>query len=306
MSLDRAIKEFLRYIATAKGLSKYTLRNYRSYLERFASWAKDNQINKVEQISREDVEQWQFELGQRENIGRKTQNYYLIALRSLLKYLNGREVTALSSDKITLAKTPQRQIDFLQGDEVERLLSSVETKSLANWRDKAIISLLFSSGLRLSELSQLKKTALNLERGESSVRGKGGKVRPIFMSTQTQAALKSYLDRRTDTNPHLFIRHFKDKEKDSQAKNHLSDRSIQRLIRHYALKAGLTKLVTPHKLRHTFATDLLRNGADLRSVQALLGHSSITTTQIYTHVTDQSLKEIHQKFHGQAKKDSSA
>jgi len=245
----------------------------------------------------EDVNEYQLWLHtDQSGRGQKTINYYLIALRALLKYLISRDVEVVSPEKVTLSKTPGRQVSFLENDEVERLRQAIPTDSLNGLRDKAIVSVLYATGLRLSEIVGLKRNQVSLVSGEFSVRGKGGKVRPVFLTEVAQDDLATYVESRSDTNPFVFIRHYKNPEHDSR-KEPLTGRSIQRALAHYARAAGITKPMSPHKLRHSFATDLLRNGADLRSVQALLGHSSITTTQVYTHITDKSLKEIHSRFH---------
>ena len=300
MTIKRAVKDYLRYLETARGASTYTVKSYRHYLNHFLAWAENNNIEQIEKMSSEDIIDYQLTLLEGDTLrrSRATVNYYLIALRSLLKYLIGRDLTVLPPEKIVLSKVPARQVNFLERDEIQRLIESAGNHSLSGRRNRAIIAVLFSSGLRISELTTLKRQQVNLATGEFSVRGKGSKVRPGFLSDEALEALGGYLDERGDTNPYLFIRHHKDSQLDS-SKTPLSHRTVQRLIGLSALKAGLTQSVSPHQIRHSFATDLLRNGADLRSVQALLGHSSITTTQIYTHVTDRSLKEVHKKFHNQ-------
>jgi len=300
MTIKRAVKDYLRYLETARGASTYTVKSYRHYLNHFLAWAENNNIEQIEKMSSEDIIDYQLTLLEGDTLrrSRATVNYYLIALRSLLKYLIGRDLTVLPPEKIVLSKVPARQVNFLERDEIQRLIESAGDHSLSGRRNRAIIAVLFSSGLRISELTTLKRQQVNLATGEFSVRGKGSKVRPGFLSDEALEALGGYLDERGDTNPYLFIRHHKDSQLDS-SKTPLSHRTVQRLIGLSALKAGLTQSVSPHQIRHSFATDLLRNGADLRSVQALLGHSSITTTQIYTHVTDRSLKEVHKKFHNQ-------
>ncbi len=300
MKTSRAIKEFLRFCKTAKGFSPHTLRNYTHYLSVFEDWLNANGIEKIEDLSSEDVLEFQISLQEdspEKTRNQKTLNYYLIAVRSLLKYLLGRDLAVLPPEKITLAKVPERQIHFLEPEEMETLLNAGSETGLNALRDQAVMQVLYSSGLRVSELVALKIAQINLERGEFSVRGKGGKVRPVFLSDEAQSALTQYLNARHDGNPSAFIRHFKNPKLDDKQKLPLTIRSIQRILRQRARLAGVVKPVTPHKMRHSFATTLLRNGADLRSVQALLGHSSVTTTQIYTHVTDKGLKEIHQRFH---------
>lgn len=297
MTIARAIKEYLRFLAVSKGMAKRTLITYEAYLDVFADWAAQNKLSNIEQFSHDDVLDFQLFLQASEPVrSAKTQNYYLIALRGLLKYLATRDIPALSAEKITLAKTGARKIHFLEGGELDRLVDAIGQETVGQQRDRAIITLLYGSGLRLSELLSLKRNQVAVEHGEFSVRGKGGKVRPVFLTDQAQTALNMYLAERHDSNPFLFIRHHRDPKKDDQAPA-LNGRYVQRQLQRYALAAGITKPVSPHKLRHSFATELLRNGADLRSVQALLGHSSITTTQTYTHVTDASLRDVHQRFH---------
>ncbi|MBI4709012.1 MAG: tyrosine-type recombinase/integrase, partial [Candidatus Portnoybacteria bacterium] len=235
-------------------------------------------------------------------------NYHIIALRNFLRYLAKRDIKSLSAEKIELAKQSPRQVDFLEGDELERLLESPSGASPRALRDKALLELLFSTGLRVSELCKLNRNSVNLEKGEFSVRGKGEKIRVVFLSERAKKALRNYLNVRKDVDPALFIRYPKSKKPElamAQIKDlRLTPRSVERIVKHYATKAGITKKVTPHILRHSFATDLLTGGADIRSVQTMLGHSSITTTQIYTHITDKQLKEVYRAFHGKQRKHS--
>ena len=298
MTTKRAIKDFLKYCVVSKGYSANTVRNYGTYLNAFDTWAEERKIIHIEDLESEDVVDFQVERLNSEQKSKKTQNYYLIALRALLKYLINRDVDVMSPEKITLSKTGDRQVSFLDSDEVEQIHAGFMTDELAGKRDLAIFSVLYATGLRVSELVALKRNQVSIVSGEFSVRGKGGKVRPVFLTETAKDDLGEYLESRTDTNPYLFIRHHQNPELDSN-KLPLSARSVQRMILAAAKRVGVVKPISPHKLRHSFATDLLRNGADLRSVQALLGHSSITTTQVYTHVTDASLKDVHKKFHDQ-------
>lgn len=302
MTLGRAIKEYLRYCHVSKGYSPNTLRNYRAYLNHFLSWAEAQKISRVEDLTSEDILEFQISLSKDQSTtrSRPTQNYYLIAIRSMLGYLLGRDLEVLPPGKITLSKTPGRQIGFLEPAEVDRIRQAIPQETLNQKRDRAILSLLYSSGLRISELVSLKRHQVSVTAGEFSVLGKGGKVRPVFLTEAAKTDLKNYVGSRQDVNPFLFIRHHKNRELDN-IKRPVTARTVQRQLNIYARLAGVTKPVSPHKLRHSFATDLLRNGADLRAVQALLGHASITTTQVYTHVTDQSLKDIHRRFHGDNK-----
>ena len=229
---------------------------------------------------------------------RRTQNYYLIALRAFLKYLAREGVTVLSPEKIELAKTPDRELDLISAQDLDRLLAAPLGADLATLRDKAILELLFSTGMRVSELCSLSRD-IDLARDEFSVRGKGEKIRVVFLSSSAKDAIKAYLNKRTDVDDALFIHIGRGGEKTLAKKEgslRLTSRSVERLVKHYAVKAGITKKVTPHVIRHSFATDLLQNGADIRSVQALLGHANIATTQIYTHVTDNQLREVHRSF----------
>ena len=239
----------------------------------------------------------------RETIKKNTQNYYLIALRMFLKYLVRRNITSLSPDRIELAKVPQRSIDMISEAELERLLSAPSGEDLKSLRDKAMLELLFSTGLRVSELCSLSRY-IDLQKDEFSIRGKGDKIRVVFFSAEAKNAVKEYLKSRTDMDEALFINLSTINKAENIDRSHrLTPRSIERIVKHYAIKAGISKKVTPHIIRHSFATDLLQNGADLRSVQAMLGHADISTTQVYTHVTDKHLKEIHKTFHGKHRKD---
>ncbi|MFA6790718.1 MAG: site-specific tyrosine recombinase/integron integrase, partial [Parcubacteria group bacterium] len=231
-----------------------------------------------------------------EELKKVTQNYHVIALRNFLKYMSKQDIETLSAEKIEVGRNPQKEVEFLEPEEVERMLKGSSGSDLKNLRDRSILELLFSAGLRVSELSSLNRDHINLKTQEFSVRGKGGKIRIVFVSDTAKEALKKYLDKRIDIDPALFIRTRKNGElKEDDLR--LTPRSIQRIVKRCAKKAGIVKDVHPHTLRHSFATDLLANGADIRSVQAMLGHSSITTTQIYTHVTNKQLKDIHKKFH---------
>jgi site-specific recombinase XerD len=302
--MQKLLRQFLEYLEVEKGRSLNTVANYSFYLNRFFEWAK---ISRPDQINPDVVRQFRLRLNrQTDNYGRtlkkSTQNYHLIALRSFLKYLAKLDIKSMASEKIELAKMPQRQVDFLEGDDLERLLAAPQKTSetkIIQLRDKAILEMLFSTGLRVSELSKLRKDQINLKKDEFTIRGKGDKLRIAFLSNQTKYWLNQYLNLRRDLSPFIFVR--ADKAKGKEEPKNLTPRSIQRLIKKYSLAAGITKDVTPHTMRHSFATDLLINGADIRSVQAMLGHSSITTTQIYTHITNQQLKEVYKTFHQRKK-----
>lgn len=316
--LEKYVQDFLEYCEIERNKSLKTVQNYEHYLKRFLNFAKENGVDRPEDIDLDLVRQFRLYLNRlRDDNGKSlktiTQSYHVIALRAFLKYLAKRDVDTLAPEKIELTKNPSREVEALEEEELERLLKAVsnEEEELARLRDYAILQTLFSSGVRISELAQLKIKSVNLDRAEFTVRGKGDKLRLVFLSDEAVKALRSYLKKRTDNHPALFISHASNKnslerELDAQTlrpKNSipaaagLTPRSVQRLIKKYAMLAGITKKVTPHTLRHSFATDLLRNGADIRSVQTMLGHASITTTQIYTHVTNAGLREIHKKFH---------
>lgn len=306
MTINSLIIDFLEYMEVEKGRSIASAKNYDYYLRIFAAFAKKESVENPGKIDLGLIKKYRLALNRgqitQNNLSKTTQNYYLIALRSFLKYLRKKDIQTLSPEKIELAKTDERQITFLDADELEEILTAPKTNTLQGLRDKAILNLLFSTGLRVSELCGLKKDDINLEKSEFSVKGKGGKVRVVFLDQETKEALKNYLSARDDKSEFLFISYghtiLKLKAESLKFKVGMTPRSIQRMIQKYAKAAGITKKVTPHVMRHSFATDLLMSGADLRSVQTLLGHRSLATTQIYTHVTDKHLKEVHQAFHG--------
>lgn len=293
-SLEKLKKEFLEYLEIEKGRSVKTIENYDRYLKRFFEFAK---IGGPNGINEDIVRKYRLTLN-RAGLDKKTQNYYIIALRMFLKYLAKRDVNSLDAEKIELAKLPERELDLLDEADLERLLSAPSGKSLKAIRDKAMLEMLFSTGLRVSELCNLGIDDINLKRGEFSVRGKGGKIRVVFVSDSAKTALANYLEKRDVASS----RRSRDNLKLSDKLFPVTARSIQRMIKKYAVAAGISKKVTPHVLRHAFATDLLQNGADLRSVQVMLGHANISTTQIYTHFTDKQLKEVHKAFHGRRRK----
>lgn len=338
MSINDLKTQFLEYLEIERSRSQKTIENYDHYLSRFLAWAK---IKDAGEITDELVRNYRIFLNRLKDrdgksLKKATQSYYIIAIRSFLKYLTKRDIKTLAAEKVEIGKNPTREIEFLEEEEVERLLGAAEGDSFKALRDRAILELLFSAGLRVSELVSIDRERLNFKSGELSVRGKGDKIRVVFISATAKKALESYLDKRTDIDPALFVRDVKAQEKfekkDAEAGRDLSKkgqtqglslqnrkknigadfmsarkrdadnlrltpRSIQRIVKYYATKAGIVKNVHPHTLRHSFATDLLINGADIRSVQAMLGHSSITTTQVYTHITNKQLREVHQAFH---------
>ncbi len=305
MLLSRAKTDFLEYLEVEQNRSQRTIANYDHYITRLIDFAGDI---KVADIDSDLIRKWRLWLNRlgtnvSDELQKTTQNYHLIALRSFLKFCSKRDIPALNPTKVELAKTVRKQVTFLTPEELKRLFSQPDTSTEAGLRDRAILELLFSSGLRVSELVGLDKGHINIKRREFMIRGKGQKDRPIFISSEAADWLKRYLEMRSDNAPPLFIRYSGSKQSDNSGNFHrLTARSVQRLVARYATLAGITKKVSPHSLRHSFATDLLMNGADLRSVQEMLGHSNIATTQIYTHVTNPHLKAVHEKFHGEKKK----
>jgi len=309
--VERLKREFLEYMEIEKGSSLKTVRNYDHYLTKFLAFSK---ISEPKGITDDVVREFRLNLNRSPGVKvrgqsagtmkKNTQNYHLIALRRFLKYLMKRSVTSLSPDRIELAKVGGRELDLMTGAELSRLLEAPEAGKTKNHnelikclRDKAILELFFSTGLRLAELCSLNRD-IDLSKDEFSIRGKGEKVRVVFLSPAAKDAIKAYLNKRTDMEEPLFVQYSPNKSKaDKGDGNRLTPRSIERMVKQYAIKAGISRKVTPHVLRHSFATDLLENGADIRSVQVMLGHANIQTTQIYTHVTDKQLKEIHKKFH---------
>ena len=306
MYLSELVNDFTEHLEVEGGRSLKTIENYRLYLERFIEFSGDITVDK---ITSEQVRRFRLWLNRHSNnndqsLSLITQSYHLIALRGFLTYLSRRDIQSLSADKIILPKTTRKQVTFLHYDEVSSLLSQIDLDTEAGLRDRAIIELLFSSGLRVSELVNLNRDHINLNRREFMVRGKGQKDRPVFVSKGAAERVSDYLASRHDSLVPLFISYsrFTGQTDTSGDYRRLQSRSIQRMVSHYAKMAGITKHVSPHTLRHSFATDLLMNGADLRSVQAMLGHSNISTTQVYTHVTDQHLKDVFEKFHSDTDK----
>ncbi len=297
-------RRFLEYIEIEKGRSLKTIENYNHYLTVFIEQIK---ITKPEDITNETMREFRLWLnrqtirgivGSDRTLTKKTQNYYLIAIRAFLKYLARQEIKTLPPERIELAKIPEKSLDLITNAELKRLLNAPEGNDVSALRDRAILELLFSTGLRVSELCSLTRD-IDLTTDELSVIGKGRKVRVVFISEYAKKILKEYLSKRKDLDDALFIQFSKNNKnkKDGNKSLALTKRSVERIVKNCAIKAGISKRVTPHTMRHMFATDLLSNGADLRSVQALLGHANIGTTQIYTHVTDKHLREIHKKFH---------
>lgn len=320
MTLPQLKDQFLEYLEIEKGKSPKTIENYGHYLNRFIEWSK---LSDPRGITEDAVRSYRAYLNryQGENghsLKKITQNYYIIALRSFLKYLAKRDIKTLSAEKVEVSRAVRKEVEFLEAEEVERILTAADGGGFKSLRDRAMLELLFSSGLRVSELVNINRDKIDLKKQEFAVRGKGDKLRVVFISDTARKALEKYLDKRNDIDPALFVRDVKDLKKFESRKEvflkpgfrkteedkslRLTPRSVQRLVKYYAAKAGIIKDVYPHTLRHSFATDLLINGADIRSVQAMLGHSSITTTQIYTHITNKQLKEVHQAFHARRRK----
>ncbi len=321
--IEKLKRDFLEYLEIEKGSAHRTIENYEHYLARFFEFGKIKSVNDITDTSVREFRIWlnrQPALPKHmrgrstgnnratgDTISKKTQNYYMIALRVFLKYLTKRDIKAMSVEKIELAKIPERSLDLISPAELRRLLDSPSGKTLKDLRDKAILELLFSTGLRVSELCSLNND-IDLKSDELSIRGKGGKVRVVFISDEAKKALREYLAARKDMDEALFVqasergisssRSDLGNSKGPTSGGALTRRSIERIVKQHAIKAGISKKVTPHVIRHSFATDLLGNGADIRSVQMMLGHSNISTTQIYTHVTDKQLLDVHKRFHG--------
>jgi site-specific recombinase XerD len=305
--LEQLRREFLEHVEIEKGNSLKTVNNYDHYITRFFEFAK---ISFPKEITDDKIREFRLYLNRQPGVKtrgqqsgtlkKNTQNYHLIALRSFLKYLMKRGITALSPERIDLAKIKERSLDLISTDELNRLLNAPMTLPITDkkfdtakkLRDKAILELFFSTGLRLSELCSLDRD-LDLSKDEFSIRGKGEKVRVVFLSDTAKNAIREYLKVRKDLDEPMFIQYSRNGGKS----NRLTPRSIERTVKYYAIVAGISKKVTPHIIRHSFATDLLSNGADIRSVQMMLGHANIATTQIYTHVTDKQLRDVHKKFH---------
>ena len=314
LTVEKLIQDFLEHLEVEKGRSKKTTDNYGRYLERFEEIASEIKAEDgregdlvPEDITPELLRKFRLKLNRYTNLVRDeglsvlTQSYHLIALRGFLKYLARREIKSLDPSLVDLPKAIKKQVTFLHYDEVEEMISAIPEETESDFRDRAMLELLFSGGLRVSELVGLNRDSINLERREFIVRGKGSKDRPIFISKAAAEKVQDYLSTRHDSLPALFLNNSKHLQAVDNSGNfrRLTPRSVQRIIEKRARAVGITKHVTPHTLRHSFATDLLMNGADIRSVQAMLGHANIATTQIYTHVTDFHLKEVHEKYHSE-------
>lgn len=308
MKLSTCANDFLEHLEIEKNRSPKTIVAYRHYLDRFQSWVNRNDFQ-MEDITAEQIRKYRLYLNRfldehNDPLTLKTQSYHVIALRSLLRYAVRRDIACLSPDKIELPKTESAQVQFLTAEELGRLLDSPDINTMSGLRDRALMELMFSTGLRVSEVASLDRALINTENGEMRIIGKGRKERIVFVSPRAREWMQAYFARRGDELPAAFAGY-----KGKGAGDHpsakveanatrLTPRSVDRIIQKHALEAGIVKNITPHTLRHSFATDLLLNGADIRSVQTLLGHASITTTQVYTHITNQHLREVHEKFHG--------
>ena len=305
------INDFLEYLEIERGSASKTQENYARYLHKFTKWLKTTKQDGLlpHELTPEHI--WQYRIfmarspiseTNNKTLTKKTQNYYLIALRSLLTFFTNRDIQSLPVEKIKLAKREksEQSIKFLTLDQVEKLLLTPNTSHNIGLRDKAILEVLFSTGLRIAELVALNKDQIKIKSDtkdiELSITGKGGHVRTVYFSERTVRWLKKYLDIRKDNDKALFI-NYKPKKENDQSPARLTVRSIERMVEKYSKFAGLPIKVTPHVLRHTLATDLLNKGADLRVVQEILGHQSVATTQIYTHVTNKRLREMHRQFH---------
>jgi site-specific recombinase XerD len=294
-------RQFLEYIEVEKGRSLRTIVNYDHYLTRFIDRTKVKSAGEITDNVVRDYRLWlnrqltgRNKADKGETLKKRTQNYHLIALRAFLKFLAKRDIRALSPEHIELAKTGERHLDLISHEELRRLLDAPDGTDAKSLRDRAILELFFSTGLRASELCSLTRD-IDFKADSFPIRGKGDKVRVVFLSDEAKQAVKRYMDKRTDVDDALFVRFNREKARNGDLA--LDKRSVERLVKHWAVKAGISKKVTPHVIRHSFATDLLQNGADLRSVQLLLGHANISTTQIYTHMTDRELGRIHKQFH---------
>jgi site-specific recombinase XerD len=306
--IAQKVNQFLEYLQVEKGCSPLTIRNYRHYLNRFILWMDSQGIREdLKDINPEVIRSFRVYLSglPGENgaqLGRRTQGYHVIAMRSFLKWLLKNDYAVMAPDKIELPKVEERQVKFLNGEQVDRLLNAPSQSTIQGKRDKAILEVLFSTGLRVSELTKLNRDKIDLDRREFGIIGKGGKARVVFLSQRATDWIIKYLNERDDHYKPLFIHHKGVSGPGTpDEKMRLTPRSVQRMVKKYSHKMKLPVEVTPHVMRHSFATDLLMAGADIRSVQEMLGHKNISTTQIYTHVTNKQLRDIHETFHGKGK-----
>lgn len=303
MYISELVLDYIEHLEVEGGRSAKTAENYKLYIERFIEFTGDIPVGKITPEVVRKYRLWlnRYKNNNSEELALITQSYHLIALRGFLSYLSKRDITSLTPEKIELPKISRKQVTFLHYDEIERLVSQIPSDgSEIHLRDRAIIELLFSSGLRVSELVNLNRDHINIKRREFMVRGKGSKDRPVFISQKAASYVAEYLKTRVDNLPPLFLSYSHNQDTTNSGDyRRLSTRSVQRIINRYTRLAGITKHVTPHTMRHSFATNLLMNGADIRSVQRMLGHSNISTTQVYTHVTDEHLREVYERFHGE-------
>lgn len=300
--LQRLITRFLEHLEVAQNKSVKTIENYHHYLQRFADFTEEKDPSK---LNLDDLHKYQLFLNRyvddrERSLSPKTQNYHLIALRAFLKYLVKNDIPCLAPEKIDLKKVGDRVVDFLTREEMERMFDVIDISTKVGMRNRAMLETLYSTGLRVSELISLDRSQVDLQRMEFTVRGKGQKPRLVFLSERCVKWIKLYLAERDDNWEPLYIsfgRNRDDVELGLGEKRRLTAYTVQTMVRNTAKIAGIGKKVTPHVIRHSFATELLYNGADIRDVQEMLGHSSITTTQIYTHTTNRRLREVHQRFH---------
>lgn len=301
MLISEHILKFLEHAEVGKHQSGKTIENYHHYLKRFSEF-----VGKIkpEDIDLDLIHEYRLYLNRYKDrygskLSVKTQNYHVIALRAFLKYLIKNDIKTLAPEKVDLSKIEERTVEYLNRDELERLMNSLRENTKQGLRNRAIVETLYSTGLRVSELTSLNRSNIDLERREFMVRGKGRKTRIVFLSERSAEYIRKYLITRKDEFEPLFINYGRARSKDmgKSESRRLTPNSVQEMIRNVGLRAGIIKKVTPHTIRHSFATELLLNGADIRSVQDLLGHASITTTQIYTHITDKKLREVHEKYH---------
>ncbi len=299
--IEKLLKDYLAYLEIERGRSVKTRENYEYYLGEFLKFSG---VKSPKDITERAVRDFRMNLARltrgasKKPLKKNTQSYYVIALRNFLKYLARHDIKVMAPEKIELPKIAQRQIDIVEYKDLERLLGAPKGQDIRSLRDKAVLELFFSTGLRLAELCGLDR-AIDLKRGELSVRGKGDKLRVVFISDSAREAIQNYLKKRGDTEPWLFV----SLDRAGRVLGKITSRSVERMIESRAKQAGIPKRIHPHQLRHSFATDLLVNGADLRSVQELLGHANISTTQIYTHLTNKELREIHKTFHARRRRD---
>ncbi|MGH7203786.1 MAG: tyrosine-type recombinase/integrase [Candidatus Levyibacteriota bacterium] len=303
-TIQKHIDDFLEYLEVEKNSSKLTIRDYRHYLEVFKEWFTTSIPDKsLSDLDLKTVRKYRVFLANRtdekgRNLKKVTQNYYVIALRSLLRFLIKNDYKTLEPSKIDLPKTESRSLKFLEREQIDRLVTMPDTSKEEGVRDRTILELLFSTGLRVSELVKLNHEQINIERREFGVVGKGGRARVVFISDRAAEWIARYVGMRVDVFKPLFIRYSGAViEEDNGEKMRLTVRSVERIVKKYTQMAKLPVDATVHTLRHSFATDLLTNGADLRSVQEMLGHKNIATTQIYTHVTNKQLRDVHKAFH---------